>query len=43
MDEKMRKHTLGVLGVYGDEPELDIMGVFVWRGVDIIEPMNEHP
>jgi hypothetical protein len=43
MDDKMRKHSLCVLGVYGDEPSLEIMGVFFWRGVGIIEPMIEHP
>lgn len=43
MDDKMRKHSLCVLGVYGEEPSLEIMGVFFWRGVDIIEPMQEHP
>jgi elongation factor 1-gamma len=43
MDDKMRKHSLCVLGVYGDEPALEIMGVFFWRGLGIIEPMLEHP
>ena len=43
MDDKLRKHSLCVLGVYGDEPSLDIMGVFFWRGTDVIEPMKEHP
>eukprot|EP00347_Sterkiella_histriomuscorum_P012730 403367437 len=43
MDDKMRKHALGVLGVYGEEPELEIMGVFMWRGVNVIQPMEEHP
>ena len=43
MDDKLRKHSLCVLGVYGDEPSLEIMGVFFWRGTDVIEPMREHP
>lgn len=43
MDDKMRKHALCVLGVYGEEPELEIMGVFIWRGTGVIEPMKEHP
>jgi elongation factor 1-gamma len=43
MDEKLRKHSLGVLGVYGDEPNLEIIGVFIWRGTEIPEPMQEHP
>jgi elongation factor 1-gamma len=43
MDEKLRRHALCVLGVYGDEPNLEIMGAFFWRGVGEIEPMKEHP
>lgn len=39
----MRKHSLCVLGVYGEEPNLEIMGVFFWRGPGVIEPMLEHP
>jgi len=43
MDDKLRKHSLGVLGVYGEEPNLEIEGVFIWRGTTIPEPMSEHP
>lgn len=39
----MRKDSLCVLGVYGDEPSLEIMGVFFWNGKGVIEQMNEHP
>ena len=39
----MRNHTLCILGVYGEEPALEIMGVFFWRGTGVIEPMKEHP
>jgi elongation factor 1-gamma len=38
-----RKHALGVLGVYGDEPNLDIRGVWMWRGTDVNPYMLEHP
>lgn len=38
-----RKHSLGVHGVYGDEPDLDVKGVWMWRGTDILEPLKEHP
>lgn len=31
------------MGVYGEEPSLEILGVFFWRGVGLIEPMKEHP
>lgn len=43
MDDKLRRHCLLTLGVYGDEPSLEVMGVFFWRGSGIIEPMIEHP
>jgi elongation factor 1-gamma len=40
----LRKHALGVIGVYGDEPNLEIKGVFIFRGIEIPEPMaKEHP
>ena len=43
IDEKLRRHSLGCFGVYGDEPELEQFGVMLWRGEDIPEPMKEHP
>ncbi len=43
IDDKLRRHCLFTLGVYGDEPSLEVMGVFFMRGTGIIEPMNEHP
>ena len=43
MDDKLRKHTLGVFGVYGEEPSLDILGVLLFRGVELPLPMVEHP
>jgi len=38
-----RKHALGIIGVYGDEPNLDIRGVWMWRGTDVNPYMKEHP
>lgn len=43
MDEKLRKHCLCVMGVYGEEPSLEILGAFMWRGVGEVEPMKDHP
>ncbi|CDW83612.1 elongation factor 1- [Stylonychia lemnae] len=43
IDDKLRKHALGVIGVYGEEPSLEIMGVLMWRGTGIPLPMEEHP
>ena len=43
MDDKMRNHALCILGIYGDEPNLEIMGVFLLRGTEIPEPLKDHP
>jgi hypothetical protein len=43
MDDKMRKDSLCVLGTYGDEPSLEIMGVFLWKGEEVIKLMDDHP
>ena len=39
----MRPHSLGVFGVYGEEPNLEQFGVMLWRGSEIPFPMSEHP
>lgn len=33
--EAMRKYSFGYLGIYGDEPDLEIVGVFFWRGLGV--------
>lgn len=33
--EPMRRYSFGVIGIYGDEPDLELCGVLVWRGLDI--------
>jgi elongation factor 1-gamma len=38
-----RKHALGVIGVYGDEPDLEIRGVWMWRGTEVNPYMKDHP
>jgi hypothetical protein len=43
IDEKLRRHSLGAFGVYGDEPELEQFGIILWRGDEIPAPMSEHP
>jgi len=40
MDEKVRKHSMGVFGVFGAEPNFEIKGVMMWRGSGIIKPME---
>jgi len=41
--ETFRKYAFGVVGVYGEEPNLDIKGVWVWRGNEIPLEIKEHP
>lgn len=41
--EAMRKYSFGYLGIYGDEPNLNIKGVFFWRGQDVPQEMIDHP
>jgi len=33
--EHFRKYAFAVHGVYGDEPNLEVRGVWVWRGTEI--------
>lgn len=41
--EAMRKYSFGYLGIYGDEPDLEIVGCFFWRGLAIPQEMIDHP
>lgn len=41
--EGLRRYAFGTMGVYGDEPNLEVMGVFMWRGKGIPQEMLEHP
>jgi len=40
--EDFRKYSFAVHGVYGEEPNLEIKGVWVWRGVGIPERVKEE-
>lgn len=40
--DTLRKYAFAVQGIYGDEPLLDIKGVWLWRGDGIPEEMKEH-
>jgi len=39
--EHFRKYAFGVHGVYGEEPNLEIRGVWVWRGEGIANEIKE--
>lgn len=41
--ESFRKYAFGVHGVYGNEPNFEIRGCWLWRGTEIPEEMKEHP
>jgi elongation factor 1-gamma len=38
--DNFRKYTFAVHGVYGQEPDLEIEGVWMWRGKDIPEEVD---
>jgi len=43
LDDKFRKYCLASLLITGDEPILDIEGVWLFRGKGIPKEMNDHP
>lgn len=40
--DQCRKYALAVQGVYGEEPDFETCGVWLWRGTEILEPLKEH-
>jgi len=40
--EHFRKYCIGVWGVYGEEPNLEIRGLFLWRGTEKPAEILEH-
>lgn len=41
--EACRRGAFGMHAVIGDEPNLEIEGVWMWRGQDVMPEMKEHP
>lgn len=41
--DHFRKYVFGSWGVYGDEPNLEIRGLFMWRGTEIPQEVKDHP
>ena len=39
--QHFRKYAFAVHGVYGDEPNLEVRGVWVWRGTDIPKEIKD--
>lgn len=40
--EACRKFVLGVQGVFGQEPDLHVRGVWLWRGTAMLPPLQDH-
>jgi len=40
--DPFRKYTFSVHGVYGDEGNYEVRGVWMWRGTEIPEQIMEH-
>ena len=40
--DDFRKYCFAVHGVYGDEPNLDIKGCWLWRGTEIPFEIKDH-
>lgn len=41
--EHFGKHSFGIHMIYGEEPNLDIQGVWMWRGLEIPQQLIDHP
>ena len=41
--DHFRKHTIARHCVLGEEPNLEIRGVWMWRGNEIAAEMKDHP
>lgn len=38
-----RRYSFGRMGVYGEEPTLEIRGCLMWRGQELTRELKEHP
>ena len=43
MDDKFRNHSFSVMAILGEEPALEIQGVWMFRGTKIPQEMIDHP
>ena len=41
--DHFRRYCFGAMGVYGDEPSLEIKGALLWRGQEVPQELQEHP
>lgn len=40
--DQARKHTIGSIGIYGEEGDFEVKGVWMWKGTDMLPMMKEH-
>jgi len=43
MDDKFRNHCFSMLAILGEEPNLEIEGVWLFRGKTVPQEMLDHP
>ena len=43
MDDKFRNYSFSLLAILGEEPSLEIQGVWLFRGKTIPQEMLDHP
>jgi len=43
LDDKFRRHCLSMHCLLGEEPTLEIEGVWLFRGKEIPQEMKDHP
>lgn len=41
--EASHKYSFGIHGIFGEEPDLNIAGVWLWNSTDVLEPFKLHP
>lgn len=41
-DPHFKKWAFAIHGVYGEEPELEIRGAWLWRGNEVPQEMKDH-
>lgn len=42
-DPHFKKFAFAIHGIYGEEPNLEIRGAWMWRGTDVAPYMLDHP
>ncbi|KAM3129064.1 hypothetical protein pb186bvf_018842 [Paramecium bursaria] len=43
INQHFRQYCFAIFGVYGDEPDLNIRGAWIWRGREIPQYLKDNP